>query len=274
MGEVAAVFTYPLTGAHGVDHHEAPVPVLLGGLGGDRRFVLYNPATNERVGMKQYPRLTCLRAENTADGALLVTSESPLPADGGKFILSPMRGNVINVNEFGDRTPATDCGDYAAHFFSKFVDSDVRLAKKEWRWSRGDTVHASARRVAPIHIVNAASVEALREGPKGVAVGPERFRPNLVVQGFEPLAELNWRDTYLQIGNFAVRVTRATERCRVPGFDPDTGENLRDVPRLYKSFPHANEDGTGSPVFGVYGYPVVKSVDTYVSKGDHVTVLR
>ncbi len=273
MGEVVGVATYPLTGGRAYDHGGSPVQVLAGGLENDRLYVPYSPHDNRRVGIGQYPGLTAVRAEVRADPPALILTGSRLAASDITMLALPATGGPeLTIDEFGDPTPIVDCGDIAANAFSNMFGNDLRLGRKTADWMNGAGIDPALRRVAPLHIVNEASVRELKGRHPEFAFDALRFRGNLLVDGFEPFSEADWVGRQLRIGSFTVEITRRTTRCPAPGFDPHTGENLKDVPKMYREFVGERPDGTGKPTFGVYGYPIAVN-ETQVYRGAEVSLL-
>ena len=66
-----------------------------------------------------------------------------------------------------------------------------------------------------------------------------RLRPNIVIGGVEGLAERDWPDAVLQIGNAIVRLDSLRGRCAMTTVDPDTlqvnPEVLRDIVRRFSN---------------------------------------
>lgn len=95
-----------------------------------------------------------------------------------------------------------------------------------------------------VHLINLASVRAL-EPFVGKPVDPGRFRANLVVDGLEPFAELDWVGAPVRIGEARFVVTKRTERCAATNVDPQTGARDLTIPRtLMGVFGHTD--------FGIY----------------------
>lgn len=122
-----------------------------------------------------------------------------------------------------------------------------------------DVSVASPEMMEAVSLINLASVRSL-EAKLGTRVDPRRFRANLVVDGVEPWAELDWIDKDVRIGGVSFRGARRTRRCAATEVNPDTGERDIGVPvELHKHFAHAD--------MGVYLY--VRS-DGAIAPGDEV----
>lgn len=97
-------------------------------------------------------------------------------------------------------------------------------------------------------------------------VGMDRFRPNIVVGGCEPLAEDNWKK--ITVGEVRLRVTTACARCSVPTIDQQTGVSSGPEPIHTLSGYRRREDG--EVYFGINLAPETTGV---VRTGDPVSIL-
>ena len=124
-----------------------------------------------------------------------------------------------------------------------------------------------------IHIINAATVRQV-SSVLGIPLRPERFRPNIIIDGCEPWSEFDWVDSTISIhnnkndnhDNVQMDVIRTTVRCAGVSIDPDTytgnKEDEVDIPTLLqKHFPQYG------PYLGVYA--TLKSPGT-ISIGDSI----
>lgn len=250
MNSIESLHVYPMTGAKGREQKGVRTN-RAGGFDNDRTLVLYSQGSegNERVSCKQFPKLLMVYI----DGAGRIINPS-------EFTLSPNQletrtGKKIVINEFGDKTEGVDTGDYAAGLFSDLLGSDVRLAYVSAQ--NRARIPRSARKVAPLHIVSRASIEWVADKTDiSFEEARDRFRPNIVVStDGEPFEENSWLSLDIgELGN-TMRTHRPTARCAVPGYDTATGENLKDIPKLYhRDFPKAVVQDRQQPVFGMYGY--------------------
>jgi len=260
---VESLTTYPITGAQG--YEEVLATFGPSGLLGDRSYVLYDPESASRVSSKpnQSPELMRIKPHRGDRRPILDFHDAhgikTATIDMQDFLVDGVhfggRGDVV-VTEFGQETPCIDVGDELAEVFSTFLKKDVRLAEKTAAWNAGELglLAPAERKTAPYHIVSRASVLYLsdRLGKPDEDL-TRRFRPNIVIAGeeLEPFDELNWRA--LRVGDMTLRIVRPTPRCPVPGLDPDTGFNRKDVPKLYGELEKLlNNRGVPTAVFGVY----------------------
>jgi len=95
-----------------------------------------------------------------------------------------------------------------------------------------------------LHVVNLASVREL-ERLAGRLIDPLRFRPNVILDGIEPWAELKLLDRSLRVGDASLTVFHRTERCEATNVDPRSGARDMAIPAtLRRAFGHTD--------FGVY----------------------
>lgn len=59
-----------------------------------------------------------------------------------------------------------------------------------------------------------------------------RLRPNLVIGGVDGMAERDWEDGTLTIGEVVIRIEKLRQRCVMTTFDPDTQQQDKDVLRF------------------------------------------
>lgn len=265
MGEIVSLATYPLTGARAVETDSAMVGP--GGMDGDRLFVPYDEVKGIRVSQAQVPALARITA--VYDGDALRLSHD---AD-SQSVPYVSYGTEVTVDEFGDPTPVWDAGSDAAAFLGRTTNRWLRLGQKTDHWAEGGDILPEDRANAPLHIVNRASVLALRSMLPNASFDSDRFRGNVVVDGEDPFSELSWVGRFVQMGGLLVKITRATERCNVPARDQQTGENMKDVPLLY---PRLAKGKRGKPLLGVYGVPVLRGDVRRqpVAKGDPVRLVN
>jgi uncharacterized protein YcbX len=112
-----------------------------------------------------------------------------------------------------------------------------------------------------VHIVNLASVREL-ERTIGRPVDPLRFRPNFVIDGFDPWTELSWVGRDIRIGGVGFTVSERTERCAATNVDPRTGARDMDIPAtLARRWRHMD--------FGIYA---VATSSGPIAVGDAIAV--
>ena len=107
-----------------------------------------------------------------------------------------------------------------------------------------DVSVVSPRLMNAVSVLNLASVRAFADDI-GAPVDPERFRANLLLDGWPPFAELDAVGREIVIGPARLRIVMRTKRCAATEVNPDTAERDLEVPRLI----HRHY---GHPDMGVY----------------------
>jgi len=274
IATVTGLSIYPQTGARALPVEVAKLQSA--GIVGDRELVLYDagvPVGENRVSQKECPRLAQLETDYNP---LTRATHIQFPAGENVSIDPNPNGPSCQVGEFGDHTPCVDLGDDVAELFADFLQRPTaRLARKTNEWLSGGVIAVPNRKVRPLHIVNLASLRELQSRQEGEPTfGAERFRANIEIDTDDPFCELAWIGRRALVGSVEIFICEATKRCPVPGYDQTTGENKKDVPKLYPKLPRP--DGVKKPVFGVYAYPTQLFVDPDMAElavGDKVTVL-
>lgn len=259
MASIEQISRFPVTGAQAEDMQTAIITAA--GIIGDRPFVLYDQSIDpekdrNRVSQKQYRDLARVSVQSFYGmGADYISVRFPDVPDVELPIPIEEDGLPCTVNEFGTITPAFDCGDAVAGAFADYLKNDnIRLAQKTPAWMMRGYPAAEAGNVAPLHIVTVESVEELQRRAPEASFGAERLRANILLQtGEEPFAENDWVGETIYLGDTPVFIARATKRCPVPGFDQKTGENRKDIPKLYPGLTKVDN----KPVIGVYGIPLI-----------------
>jgi len=114
-----------------------------------------------------------------------------------------------------------------------------------------------------VHIISRTSLTELEE-VAGRPLDPIRFRPNIIVDGWEPWAEFSAIGQVLEIGSLKLKAFKRTQRCAATNVNPDTAERDTEIPDLLaKTWGHTD--------FGVYA----KVVETgTIRLGDRVELAR
>ena len=141
------------------------------------------------------------------------------------------------VQVWNDRIRAGDMGDLAAQWFSDFLGQRVRVARfdpeveraSDPRWTgdaRALTAFADAFALLVTSTAAIAELSRRLQVHGGPAVGSERFRPNLVLDGLDAHGE-DWLDRVefeTPQGPVVLRLVKPCTRCSIPDVDPERGE--------------------------------------------------
>lgn len=220
MATVAELISYPVKGCAGVPLGEA---MLTGaGLAHDRTFMAVDENGVFRT-QRRDPLLAVIQPAVRADGGLL-TLRAPGAEDLDIEVdLGAARRDVIL---FGSRYQGIDQGGAAAEWLSSVLGSPTRLVRvpPEHRrvtdgWTPGTSAYADS---SPVHAISRATLRELNRRLAGAAVPMSRFRPNIVIDGWEnPHTEDLARQ--VRAGNAALGYAKLAIRCAVTLVDQRSG---------------------------------------------------
>ncbi|QTD46170.1 MOSC domain-containing protein [Ottowia testudinis] len=273
---VAALFVHPVKSCAGVALPEARL--MDTGLDLDRAWMVVD-AQGRFVTQREQPRMALVHPH-------IRTLEVVLRAPG-------MLALHLGINEvekptrvqvWKDEVTAWDMGDVAAQWFSDFLgqpglrlarfDPEVtRLASKQWTGEVDAPVEFADG--FPLLVVSQASLDELnaRLAAAGhAAVGIERFRPNIVIDGVaaqdeDRLAEL--RITTAEGETVVLRPVKPCPRCPIPNVDPATGESSPEVLAALSAY-RANPVLDGAVTFGM-NCVIVQGAGATLCVGDAVS---
>jgi hypothetical protein len=226
MGTLASVHIYPLKGCRAIDLRESVVEPW--GLAGDRRWLAVNSdgrffSQREHAGMA---RLVVTYGQRRGIG---VSSDGFAPL----WVATPgSSAEMLKVSVWSSRVLAAAAGPEADAWFSAFMGEPARLVYLDDPTRRavdpefgadGDVV--SFADGYPLLATSTGSLAGLGDwltAAGGQPVPMNRFRPSVVLDGFEPWAEDRWRR--ISIGSVSFRVAKPCGRCLVTTTDQQTGE--------------------------------------------------
>jgi uncharacterized protein YcbX len=224
---LARLFVYPVKSCAGVELREALLTET--GLDLDRAWMVVDPEGNF-VTQRELPRMALIRPQ-------LKLTEVVLRAP-GMLALHLQVDTVeepVRVRVWDDEVPAFDMGDIAAQWFTDFLGRPLRLVRfdPEHRRlsSRKWTGEAEALNQFsdgyPLLVASTASLDLLNAKLAAgghAAVGIERFRPNIVLEGVEAHDEdrLDLLTIATGEGEVQLRPVKPCGRCPMPNIDPAT----------------------------------------------------
>jgi uncharacterized protein len=252
---VAGLFIHPIKSCARIEVDRAR---LIGtGLEWDREWMVVD-AGGEFVSQREEPRLALVRPT-------LRTNDLMLRAPGMLALHLSLDAvdAPCSVRVWNDRVQAWDMGGLAAQWFSDFLGRCVRLARfdPEVRravdpaWAQPTDAVTAFADAFPLLVLSFASLAELNrrlEQHGGHAVGSERFRPNLLIDGVDAHGE----DLLERIefdgadGRVVLRLVKPCTRCSIPDVDPARGERDAAVGAVLASY-RANERMQGQVTFGV-----------------------
>jgi uncharacterized protein len=227
---IASLHVYPVKGARGIDVDIAEVGTegLARDSAGDREWMVVD-AQDRFITQRSHRRL-CLVGTAVHDRALVLS----IPGHPDVAIaLDAAHGTPRDVVVWRSTVRGLDEGDAAAAALSAYLGEPLRLVRFDPARPRlcnpefaGDSgAHTRFADGYPVLVVGARSLADLnaRLAAKGVdALGMNRFRPNIVVEGLEAFDEDHLAT--LDIGDVTLRMVKPCIRCEVPTIDPRTAQ--------------------------------------------------
>lgn len=272
---LAQLFLHPLKSGAALEVDRATVSDT--GLQFDREWMVVD-RDGEFVSQRELPRMALIRSE-------LRHSELVLRAPGMIALhlrLDSAEGE-FRVRVWNDEMPAFDMGALAAQWMSDFLGvKGLRLAAfdsqarrlSEAKWSGGVPALNTFSDGFPLLVISRASLDGLNrrlQAAGHAAVGMERFRPNLVLEGLdEPHGEdqIDTLEIAAAEGPVVIKLTKPCPRCPIPDVDPATGERQQQVGDTLRTYREHARVG-GAVAFGMNGV-IVSGIGHTLKRGDPV----
>lgn len=267
--QVKTLTIYPLKGAAG--HALTEARVLDTGLERDRCFVLVDQ-TGRFVTQRSVPTLALLR--------MRLQPELVLEMHGQTVRLTRPTGPECRVTVWDDEVPAQDWGDEAAAFLGRVFGQAIRLCERlphaprhvDETYSQGRAVPYFFADGFPILVASQESLDLLNQ--KLLAAGEEpvtmdRFRPNIVVEGWTPHGED--QAPRIRIGDtLELALSKPCGRCVVTTIEQSTG--VSGVEPLRTLATYRKDPADGAVMFGQNAY-VVRGQGATIRLGDRVEIV-
>jgi uncharacterized protein len=225
---IAALNLHPVKSCGGVPVDEALV--IETGLEFDRAWMLVD-AEGEMLTQRELPKLALVKPTLRLNDLILRAPGMLALHIALDRVEEPTRARV-----WDDEVKAYDMGALAAQWFTDFCGQPLRLVRfdpEQRRLSdRGWTGSVEAENAFsdgfPLLVANGASLADLnmRLAARGVAaVGMDRFRPNLVVDGLAAWEEDHVDEITVATpeGTLRLKLVKPCARCTIPSVDPATG---------------------------------------------------
>jgi uncharacterized protein YcbX len=222
---LASLHIYPLKGCRAVDLDQSAVEPW--GLAGDRRWLVVD-ADSRFVSQREHPALARL-VVRYGPGMDITASSDGYPSM--RVAVPGESPEFLKVTVWGSTVLAAAAGPDADAWFTDYLQEKVRLVYLDDPTRRavdpdygadGDVV--SFADGYPLLLTNTGSLDQLGQwltAARDQPVPMNRFRPNVVVDGYEPWAEDRWRR--VRIGSVSFRVVKPCGRCVVTTTDQTTG---------------------------------------------------
>ncbi len=267
MATVSNLMLYPVKGCAGTPLTRAQV--LPTGVLHDRTFMFVRQSDGLFRSQRSTPKLSTIRPELTAEADKLTLSAPDIPS-----IALDVRtqGPRLTVDVHGVwQGEAVDQGNEAAEWASTLVGEPLRLVRVAPEHERAvDEWHGTITFTdsTPLHLTAVSSLDDLnaRILEKGAEPVPmERFRPNIVIKGWEaPYTEDTIRD--FTIGTTRLRWVKPDVRCKVTMVDQPTGTSAGPEPLRTLADYRREPDGGVS-----FGIKVAVTTPGEIHLGDELT---
>jgi len=222
-----SLHVYPLKSARGFEPAQAIA--TRAGLMGDRRFMLTTPE-GRFLTQREHPRMALLvPTVGESSFSLEAPGRAPLSVDLGATRLAH------TVRIWDDECQAFDLGNGAAGWLSDYLGAPCRLVRfddahqrlSNNKWTQGIEAPTRFSDGFPFLVIGSASLADLNQRlPTPLPMN--RFRPNLVIEGWEPYDED--RVDELQIGAVRLKLVKPCTRCRITATEQSTGVFEGDEP--------------------------------------------
>jgi len=225
---VTGLFIYPVKSLRGLPADGARLRPT--GLRGDRHWMVLRE-NGRFLTQRECPALARISTTAVRGGvALSVAGQAPL------FLpLRPRQGRRLHTAVWDDPCEVVDQGDEAGRWLDAALGGalqGLRLVRMAPGYRRpqprperyGQGVSAVFADGAPLLLTSEASLERLNEAlaqAGAAAVTMDRFRPNVVLRGFDPFAEHRIR--LLQGPGYVLAPRYPCQRCSVTTVDQQTG---------------------------------------------------
>jgi uncharacterized protein YcbX len=255
---IASLHVHPVKSCAGIAVPRAELAET--GFDLDRTWMVVDPE-GVFVSQRELPRMALVRTALKADELVLRAPGMLALHVGLDRVEAETSATVWN-----DTVKAWDLGALAAQWMTDFLGRPLRLVRFDpdtprtadplWTRRASDAPVAAAFQDAfPLLVVSRASLDALNARLAAAghgAVGLERFRPNVVLDGLDAHDE-DHVDTLAFAGAdgpVVLRLVKPCVRCPIPDVDPATGESghaVGDVLRAYRADPRMD----GRVTFGM-----------------------
>jgi len=215
---VTDIYEYPLKSSKGNRLKRAEI--VLSGLKNDRKVAVID-SKNRIVTGRECPKLVRVSSE-IRNGILFLKSL------GTENITVNLNSDYADTTAtlFGKKVSGAVLNSCASLWISNVLDGSFKLIyladiSGPLRGNRAEKGEFSTKYVdsAPLHLINLKTLVHLNSKLQ-VKVGPENFRPNIVLDGEEPFEEDYW--TEISINGCRLKVQGPTKRCIFTTINPKT----------------------------------------------------
>jgi len=209
----------------------------------DREWMLVTDE-GQFLTQREFPRMALIRPR--PDGDSLRVS-FPAMDDCTLALAFATDARARQVRIWDDLVDAADCGDAAAAWFSQALQTPCRLVRfrrdvmrpTSVKWTGGVSSQTRFADGYPLLLIGQASLDDLNVRLRAAgraALGMDRFRPNLVVDGLDAFEE-DYLEA-LRTEDFAIHPVKPCARCPIPSIDQATaipGPDPLDILQTYRA---------------------------------------
>ncbi|MFO6418659.1 MOSC domain-containing protein [Hylemonella sp. W303a] len=266
VGRISSLHVYPVKSCGGLALPQALLTET--GLDLDRAWMVVDEA-GEFVTQRELPRMALI--QTAFKGDTLGSGELVLRAPG--MLALHLRVDTVEaptrVRVWQDEVAAFDMGDLAAQWFTDFLAQGAggggryRLARfdpehrrlSSLKWTGGVEAPNQFSDGYPLLVVSQSAVDDLNTRLKAAGqpvVDARRFRPNIVIEGWEAHDEDRVGPITIDTDEGEVQLTpvKPCSRCPIPNIDPDTAQShpsVNDTLQAYRQDARLN----GAITFGM-----------------------
>ena len=241
-GTVARLFVYPVKSCAGMEVQEALLTDT--GLDLDRAWMVVD-GQGQFLTQRELPRMALVQPQ-LRHGELVLRAPGMLAL----HVSIDAVEAPATVTVWRDTVPAWDMGAVAAQWFSDFLGRACRLVRFDPEHRRLSSMEWTGGIEAPNQFADGFPVLVVGEGSMAelnarlvaaghATVGVERFRPNVVLAGWD--AHDEDRVEMVQVdaegGEIHLQPVKPCSRCPIPDIDPATaerGSTVGDALRTYR----------------------------------------
>jgi uncharacterized protein YcbX len=226
---IARLFVYPVKSCAGVELQDALLTET--GFDLDRAWMVVD-SQGQYVTQRELPRMALIKPTLKVHEVVLRAPGMLALHLGIDTVEEPLQ-----VTIWDDTVPAFDMGAIAAQWFSDFLGQPgLRLVRfdpefdrpSNRKWTGDETALNQFSDGFPLLVASTASLAQLNQRLQAAghaAVGIERFRPNIVLDGIEAHDEDRIGEMQVETADGAarLRMVKPCARCPIPNIDPATG---------------------------------------------------
>jgi uncharacterized protein YcbX len=226
---VASVHVHPIKSCAGVAASDSLL--IETGLEFDRAWMVAD-AQGQPITQREVPRMALIRPTLRHDDMVLRA-----PGMLALHVALDRVDTATRASVWGTEVKAFEMGALAAQWFTDYLGRPARLLRfdpeqkrlADPKWTAGHDAEAAFADEFPLLVTSTASLAELnsRLAARGVAaVGIERFRPNLVLEGLQAFDEDHIDEICITSdeGQVRLKLVKPCVRCTIPSVDPATGE--------------------------------------------------